>query len=411
MIPGNIMTIKKTIAIYQEVYGLPVLECEEQVPEGFFNFYKKKHYFAVISIYNPKKEHLLLRDFNKNVGWELPGGSIKEGEGIADVINRITSNEIGFEIDELTPVAIVKNIFTCGDKRITHLGIAFMALSRGKGKIYSKNIQTHFTKQIPGKIAYQNGRILSIVKKRVDGKKHKPPFEEIENIKSKNFSIFYFLHKYIVRHVGNFSSRKIKSTIFNLIDGKPKTILDASCGDSSIINDLCSCYKPEICIGNDISWKTIMLMKKSRENVIFTNHNILDLPYNTKFDLVLFKNTLHHIDKKYQEKVLKDLQKLAKQLIIVDVDDPQNSSLLSRLWNKYYVYLLGDQGDAFLKFKEFDNLIEVGNTNNRLRTGTINTIKGRYFFGKVIEKNISPEISGELIRSGENDKRLIRIQH
>lgn len=377
------MTIEDIIDIYKKVYDLPELEYEEQVSKDFFRLYNKKHYFVIISIYNLKHEHLLVRDFNKGIGWELPGGSINYGESIENAVNRIVLNDTGLEIDELSPVAIAKNTFRYGNQHITHYGIAFMALSRGKLKAYPKNIQTCFTMQIPEKIAYQNDSILRLVRKKIDSMKYNPPFEEIDSIKGKKFPLFYLLHKYVIKYIGSLSSRKIKKVIFSLIDSRPKTILDASCGDSSIINELCECYNPNICIGNDISWKTITLLKKKCPKVIFTNHNVLDMPYKMKFDLVIFKNTLHHIDKRHQEKVLNDLKNLAKQLIIVDIDDPQNSSFISKLWNNYYVYLLGDQGNAFLKFTEFKKKIKMENASEKFTTGVISTIKGNYFYAMI----------------------------
>ena len=374
MITENIINTRKN------VYDLPELEYEEEVPDGFFKLYNKKHYFVIVSIYNLRHEHLLIRDFNKGVGWELPGGSINFGESIEDAVNRIVLNETGLEIDELSPVAIVKNIFRYSNRRITHRGIAFMALSRGKLKSYPINIQTCFTKQIPKRIAYQNDSILKLVRGKIDAIKYSPPLKEIESIKVKNFPLLYLLHKHVIKHVGNLSSKKIRKVVFSLVDGRPKTILDASCGDSSIINELYERYKPDICIGNDISWKTITLTKKKYPEVTFTNHNVLDMPYKVKFDLVIFKNTLHHIEKRHQKKVIDSLKNHAKQLIIVDIDDPQNSSFVSRLWNNYYVHLLGDQGNDFLKFVEFKKMLGTGNTGKELATGIISTIKGNYFF-------------------------------
>ncbi|KKQ07761.1 MAG: hypothetical protein US18_C0008G0002 [Parcubacteria group bacterium GW2011_GWB1_36_5] len=377
------MTIGNVIDIYKKIYDLPELEYGEQVPDGFLKLYKENNYFVIVSIYNLKHEHLLIRDFNKGIGWELPGGSINLNESIENAVNRIVLKETNLEIDELSPVAIVKNIFQYGTQSIIHRGVAFMALSRGKLKSYSKNIQTHFSTEIPKKIAYQNDSILKLVRKKIDFMKYNPPFEEIDSIKDGKFFLFYLLHKYVVKYIGNFSSRKIKKVIFSLIEGRPKTILDVSCGDCPIINELCKYYNPDICIGNDISWKTITLLKKKYPEVIFTNHNVLDMPYKMKFDLVIFKNTLHHIEKMYQEKVLIDLKNLAKQLIIVDIDDPQNSSFLSKIWNNYYVYLLGDQGNTFLKFKKFKKIIETKSAGEKVTTGIIKTIKGDYFYATI----------------------------
>lgn len=358
---------------------------EEQVSGDFFDLYKKKHYFVIISIYNSNKEILLIRDFNKTIGWELCGGFINDNENLEEAANRITLNETGLEIDELSPVAIVKNVFRCGNRKITHSGMAFMALSRGSIRDYPQNFQTYFTSNVPEKVAYQNRKILEIVRRRLNSQIHHPPFEEIDSIKSKNFSLLYSLYKYLIKPIGNLSSRKIKRVIFSLINGSPKTILDASCGESSMINELYDKYKPEICVGNDISWKAISLMKNRNPAIFFTNHNVLNLPYKIKFDLVIFKNTLHHIEKKNQKKVVDNLKRIAKQLIVVDVEDPQNSTLRSKLWNDYYVYLLGDQGDSFLNFDEFKRLVisEEKGVSSKTRIGIINTIKGKYFYASI----------------------------
>jgi len=260
------MMTQSIVAKYKKIYELPELEYEEKVSNKFFELCKRKHFFVIISIYNLKKEILLIRDFNKTIGWELPGGYVNDGENIEEAVNRITLGETGLEIDELFPIAIIKNIFRCGDKKIIHSGIAFMALSRGSVRTYPKNFQTHFTSSTPEKIAYQNNKIFSIVRKRLNNTFHQPPFEEIDSVKNKNFSLLYLFHKYAIKHIGNFSSRKIKRMIFDLIGGRPKSILDVSCGESSIIDELYEKYKPDICIGNDISWKTITLIKnKTRQ--------------------------------------------------------------------------------------------------------------------------------------------------
>lgn len=376
--------VESIIAKYKKIYELQELEHEEEVSNEFFESCKKKHHFIIVSIYNTENKILLIRDYNKAIGWELPGGYINDGESIEEAINRITLSETGLDIDELIPVAIIKNIFKDGDKKIIHFGMAFMALSRGSVKKYPKNFQIHFTNDTPEKIAYQNDKIVSIVQKRLRSQANHPPFEEIDSIKNKNFSLLYLFHKYVIKHIGNFSSSKIKKTIFNLIDGRPEFILDASCGESSIINQLHEKYKPDICIGNDISWKAITLTKNKNSSIFFTNHNVLNLPYKIKFDLIIFKNTLHHIDKEYQMEILGNLKKITKQLIVVDIDDPQHTTFRAKLWNNYYVYLLGDQGDDFLNFNEFGKALDSKSFSDyTVETGTINTIKGNYFYASI----------------------------
>ena len=382
------MSFKKTISVYKEIYNLPEIVLKEQVSDDFLRFYKKVHYFVVIVAYNFKKEIVLIRDFNKNIGWEIPGSSVDKNENIEEAIHRISKKEIGLEIDEMEPVAIVKNFFTCGQKTILHTGIAFIASSRGNKMLkLPSNIKYIFTNKAEIKTAYQNEKIIGLAFEKIRSKKNELPKEEIENVKSKKIILAYKIHKYFIKLIGNASSRKIEKEIFKMVLGEPKSVLDVSCGDSDLINKLYKKYKLEICVGNDISWKTISLIKSKKHNAIFTNHNILNLPYKKIFDLVIFKNTLHHIDKKHQVKVINNLKNISKQLIIIDIDDPCNSSILAKTWNRYYRYFLGDQGGCFLSFLNFKKLIAEKISNVKYKTGIIKTIKGSYFFASINNQN------------------------
>lgn len=122
-------------------------------------------------------------------------------------------------------------------------------------------------------------------------------------------------------------------------------------------------------------------MRNKNPGIIFTNHNVLSLPFKIKFDLVIFKNTLHHVGKAYQKEVIENLKKISKQLIIVDIDDPKNKSFKSRIWNKYYVYMLGDQGESFLTHDQFKDCI--GESTNQ-KFGSIKTIKGEYLYSSIV---------------------------
>lgn len=180
------------------------------------------------------------------------------------------------------------------------------------------------------------------------------------------------------------SSIKIDKEILNLITGKPKSILDVSCGDSLLINRLYQKYNPEICIANDVSWEIINFIKnKITNNVTFTNHNILNLPFKNVFDLVIFKNTLHHIDVKYQIELINNLKKISRQLIIVDIDNPRYSGILSKIWNSYYRYFLSDCGNYFLSFEKFRKIIKDETKGLDHKVGLIKTVKGKYFFASL----------------------------
>jgi ubiquinone/menaquinone biosynthesis C-methylase UbiE len=134
-------------------------------------------------------------------------------------------------------------------------------------------------------------------------------------------------------------------------------------------------------------------IKTKKSNIILTNHDARSLPFNKRFDLIILKNTLHHIPDKDQEALLKKLINISRQLIIVDIDDPTQSSALSKIWHWYYVCFLGDKGESFLTLESFKEKIKPCKPKNRkARFGTINTIKGVYFYCSVEREKNSKEV-------------------
>ncbi len=379
------MSNKNIIDTYKNIYNLSELTYKEEVDFDFFRLCKAEYNFVVISVYNERKEMLLLRDLNKNIGWELIGGYIKENENIEDAVNRIILKEAGLAVDELEPIAVLNNIFTWNNNSILHHGIAFVALSRGRIKSQPENVKIIYTKDLPDVMVYQNKRILDIVKKIINNKAFNPPYEEIEI--TKRFFLAHIINKHVVHVVGYLASRKIKKKILGLIFDKPKSIIDVCCGDDDFIFKLEKLYNPEICIANDISWKVLSLLKnkQKKSEVFLTNHNVITTPFNKKFDLVIFKNTLHHIPKNEQATLIKKLSTLSKQLIIIDVENPKKSNILTKIWHWYYLYFLGDKGRNFLTNSEFKEIIKDNINDKNLNFGIINTIKGRYFYGSLTD--------------------------
>ncbi len=399
--------------IYKKIYGLPEISQTEEVDFNFFRLCEKKYNFVVVSIYNEKHEFLLVRDLNKNIGWELVGGYIEDEENVIDTTNRVALKETGLTIDELQPVAIINNNFKFNEKTVTHRGIAFIALSREKTRSQPENIKLIYTKDVLDRMAYHNKEIFRIAKATVTRKFSDPPYNEIDS--AKKFLPLHLINKYFVNIVGQIASRKIKNKILALIGSNPKSILDACCGDDSFIFKLEQIYKPEIFIANDISWKTLCLLnnKDKKSNIIFTNHNVIDLPFKEKFDLIIFKNTLHHIDEDERTGLIKNLSRMSKQLIVVDIEDPRRSNFLSKLWHYYYVHFLGDVGGNFLGYNEFKNFIENNIKDKQVDFGIINTIKGKYFYSTSKEKTRGEEVEIKIkLDNGEVDnvkKKLFEL--
>ncbi len=371
-----------TINFYKEYYALPELKHEEDVTFDFFKCLKHQHDFVILVIFNERKEVLLIRDFNKNIGWELPGGYVRPGEMMEDTVSRISLQETGLEVDEVCPVSFVKNIFKFDGREIVHTGIAFFAMSRSGVHSKPENMQSMYTAETPKKMAYQNSQVLNVARQRVADGFLLPPYNEIES--AKKYHLLYLIHEHFVKKVSAFSSRKIFKQLLKLVVGEPKSILDASCGDCQLIFQLQKIFKPVVAVANDISRKTISLIKSTSKSVIFTNHNVLNFPFKNEFDLIVFKNTLHHIAENQHLPLLRLLISKSKQLIVVDIDDPVHGDLSARLWNKYYRVVLGDQGNDFLTFSKFKNTLKLAvPEGKKCKMGRVQTFKGQYFYASI----------------------------
>jgi SAM-dependent methyltransferase len=228
-----------------------------------------------------------------------------------------------------------------------------------------------------------------ILKKAFKIIKNKKIFAPQDEIKNANKHIFLkFFHKYLINQFfKNFSSLKIRSKIIQHIPRGSESFLDASCGDDDFIVKICKKYNFKYLIANDIAFQNIyFLSKRIKEcnNILFTNHNILDLPYSKKIDVVLCKNTLHHMHNyKQQILLLKSLKRISRRIILIDIEDPKRSNFLSKLFNKYYNYLLGENQDLFLNYDEFRELIKKVFYDKKIKFEIINTIKGKYMMAVI----------------------------
>ena len=99
---------------------------------------------------------------------------------------------------------------------------------------------------------------------------------------------------------------------------------------------------------NDISWSQIESLNNKYQEVIFTNHNAVSLPLIDKaFDVAYCSNTLHHMpNKKTLINLLKSMEKVAKKLIIVEIENPVIIGGFAQKLNKL--------GCKFENFKQTD---------------------------------------------------------
>lgn len=383
--------LRRLISRYGELYNLPILEdtfsCEDEsfqtMPDGIG--------FVVVAAFDTQ-DRILIRDASNQSAYSTPGphllGTTVEtltSFCLEEAASELVSEHIDVEVLELQPLAIVTNHFRCKNGQIkTHEGIAFAAFIGDAPSDVKNGV---FLESAPGNLIFQNGGIFKEAKKYICDRPFETPTEEAIS-GSRNIFVSNF-HHYVVKNLlHSTSSGKIRRRIKSHIS-RCNSYLDASCGDDSFILEISSEYDPTLIVANDISWSAMdRLRKKSithNYNVIFTNHNLCDLPFKTIFDVVVWKNTLHHISSSHQLiEALDTLKRLSKKLIIVDIEEPSRTRR-GKMLNFYYENIYGDAGDfhRFFTRSTFKNLVEAAFAGRQIVFENIPTIKGTYMLAAI----------------------------
>lgn len=366
---------------YRQLYGLPIFGRKEDIDYKFLLQAKRGTVFVVVVVHNREREFLLVRNFSRGTGWELIGGFIKDEvfERPEQAVVRIVKKECGLNVIEMTPIAIVRNVFSCGKENVTHLGIAYTAECDGILS-FENNLSGDFSSAVPQQMLASDKEVFLLARVRTKNKLGAVPIQEIDSVHNFRFAIRF--HERVVSPITHLFSSAIIDKVILKIVGRPLSFLDVAVGDDDLILKIYRQCRPVICVANDIAFTATNLLRsvaKLDEEIIFTNHDTLNMPFTLKFNVVLCKNTLHHMTSHEEIKeLLNSLRKVSKRLVIVDVDNPRHSTLRSRVWNWYYRKFLGDQGGYFLNYQQFTDVIKNFFVDSKCRFRTISTIKGNY---------------------------------
>ncbi len=220
--------------------------------------------------------------------------------------------------------------------------------------------------------------------------------------KREKYHYRHFIHKKIISKIfQRFSSKKIRATIHNIINklafdpDKSYKIIDVSCGYDDLIIELAKNFKNSTVIGNDLYWKHLLSFPRKNilRNLTLTKRNILSTEFCQKenYDIIICKNTLHHLSRIFQLHLLKKLIRAGKSVIIVEIDNPLKFSFNSFIWNFYYSKFLKDDGVNFVCKDDFNKiLVKLKNRNPFIKIFCVSlkTIKGNYLFALIKnEKN------------------------
>lgn len=361
---------------YKDLFDLNTIESHEKVDKQFMAYCLKGKYFLEVVAYNSNREIFVQRDLVSNRSyWELAGGWVKEGESFEQALDRIVAKEIGDIVVETKPVALLNNHYTDGQSKTTHRGILYVARvlqdkSQHEDGVFTKNP----AKYLEGK----DKKLVKICQRLVSKMVFEPPVEEVESFD--NSKIAYKIHSLLIKPISFLGSSVIlQGNILKHIKNTDRFIVDVACGDDKLI--LKTVKEGRVCVANDITRKSLTGLFSFEYKggvLVFSNQNAINLKFDKKFDVAIVKNTLHHFRNPEElDSFLSNARRLAKRVIILDIEDPKKN-FLARAWNSYYRHFLKDQGGFFLDFEKFKKIICLYFGSKNCSFTRVQTIKGPY---------------------------------
>ncbi len=385
---------------YKKIYDLKEIEYEGEVSEELFRYIQKRKFFILLVIYDEDGKIFLERNIQEQLYWSLPGGSILKNEeihaAVRRVAQRICESDKKIIIGEIEPIAFIKNRFFYKSENYTHYGIAFTARIRNKKQINFDNTVGNFVqlteKELEKINRYANREVARLCFNKI--KDYITPFPEIEIATNEKYKTRYVIHNQFMKRFVLTSRRKRKKEFFSLIKSKTvgaKSLIDISCGDNDLIFKLAQEKKFDYMVANDISWSQINAISGANRKILLTNHNAVYLPFReNSFDVAYCGNTFHHMTTKNELLGLLDsLLKIAKKVIILEIEKPSDTGFIPHVLNKFwYRGFLKDVGGAYLSKQEFKTIIG----NQYLGKATINfsefrNIQGCYMLAEIEKKS------------------------
>ncbi len=372
--------LNNLLSEYQKIFGLKYTQYKEKVSNEFLTYCQKGNFFIEVIAYDSHRKIFVQRDLirNKNA-WELIGGWINLGESFEDALDRVVAKETGSFLVEAVPIVIIKNTYYTSTNSTSHTGILYIGRIKDDKPVLGNGI---FTKSPEKYLNGKDRKIAKIGQEILATKILQPPVNEVVSY-SKN-QLGHLFHKSIVKPISYLgSSRIIQKTTLDKISSVDKSVLDVACGDDLTILKIQKAGK--LVVANDISRNSLkkISIKDKAKKVIFSNQNMLDMKFDKKFDVAIVKNVMHHLNNPEEiDYFLNNLKSVAKKFIIIDIIDPK-LNLLARLWNKYYIWMLDDQGDYFINYEQFNKIFNLYFPDHKIEFSKIWTVKGPYMMAVI----------------------------
>lgn len=379
--------------IYEKLYNLPRLQYLQHTCHDSLLYAKKKSAFVIIVLYTDDGKIYMQYDWS---WWWLPWWSVYHTEDFYDAIKRITKRiSPHIMLSQVEPILLVDNTFCHKDQAHTLHGIVYTARIIQEHSIVDmhhgnylqvnddliNNIQKYGNKDIL--LYIQNTILPRIIEKNILWQQD----EEITTnlAMQKRYWFHNTFCKPLLKLFGISKNTFIKKRIED--ECKNATyILDASCGDDTLTKNLAK-NTERIVVANDISWSQIELIHTQKENLIFTNHSATHLPYKKQvFDVVICKNTMHHMENREQlMTLLKSLKYIAKKVLIVEIENPKKSHRFAKFLHTYwYSKFLQDVWHAYLTAPQALQIINtIFDENYTIKYWKFESLQWNYFWASI----------------------------
>lgn len=411
----SLIRLEEIFSIYKDIYGLnEYLHVDSNVTPEAFEYATKRSHFIILAMLTKDGRVFFQRSFDTgHLSMLLPGNAVHmdEEEDMLEAIHRTARRILeNARLADISPVAYLINRFKCTDGRTAeHKGLGVRALLLNDDNELARYIEDNSIKgaflhnfpeseipQLPSRNTYTN------VKQWLLEKDYSTYVNEIEGQSAVIWRYRFHqsfanpLLKALSYAFGKYSIKYVKRRVIELLQGM-NSFLDVACGDDRSI--FAALKKVPLVVANDISVDQLDSMKSEylkrqkkmpkANAILFTNHDCLDLPFRENaFEAVLCRNVLHHMRTARDLKVLlRNIRRVGKRVIIVEIQDPSKESVWGRLRHLYYMHFLHDEGRSFYFRDDFENVIGRHFNGDKIEYEYLHTIRGVYMAAIINKMN------------------------